>query len=185
MTWSSVSYLIDSFANSVDEYTLQPNQIWRLWEWNSNIDECAQHMMFRVDVDPGEIVTIRSTYNVFGYPFELMQPTPIHFELEAPNVPSFESYAMCSDLNQGDVDTISRSQLKEAASNGLISEATAEQLLSSNEEFYYITTNSKMVVGDNIDESNSSTDCMDQEINNSEIISSVFSRHIKIETLKS
>ena len=61
LTWTAVSFLIDSFANSVDEYSLQPNHIWRLWEWNNNIDECAQHMLFRVDVDPGETVTIRTT----------------------------------------------------------------------------------------------------------------------------
>ena len=182
LTWTAVSFLIDSFANSVDEYSLQPNHIWRLWEWNNNIDECAQHMLFRVDVDPGETVTIRTTYNVFGYPFELMQPIPIYFVLTAPDAPSSSSSVMSIGPNQnGNVESISRTQLIEAVSEGLISESTAERLLSSNDDVFYIAMNTvnmtvvENVVSSNVD-SSGDLDYVVQEIDRAQMIAHVFNR---------
>ena len=182
LTWTAVSFLIDSFANSVDEYSLQPNHIWRLWEWNNNIDECAQHMLFRVDVDPGETVTIRTTYNVFGYPFELMQPIPIYFVLTAPDAPSSSSSMMSIGPNQnGNVESISRTQLIEAVSEGLISESTAERLLSSNDDVFYIAMNTvdmtvvENVVSSNVD-SSGDLDYVVQEIDRAQMIAHVFNR---------
>ena len=182
LTWTAVSFLIDSFANSVDEYSLQPNHIWRLWEWNNNIDECAQHMLFRVDVDPGETVTIKTTYNVFGYPFELMQPIPIYFVLTAPDAPSSSSSVMSIGPNQnGNVESISRTQLIEAVSEGLISESTAERLLSSNDDVFYIAMNTvdmtvvENVVSSNVD-SSGDLDYVVQEIDRAQMIAHVFNR---------
>lgn len=182
LTWTAVSFLIDSFANSVDEYSLQPNHIWRLWEWNNNIDECAQHMLFRVDVDPGETVTIRTTYNVFGYPFELMQPIPIYFVLTAPDAPSSSSSVMSIGPNQnGNVESISRTQLIEAVSEGFISESTAERLLSSNDDVFYIAMNTvdmtvvENVVSSNVD-SSGDLDYVVQEIDRAQMIAHVFNR---------
>ena len=182
LTWTAVSFLIDSFANSVDEYSLQPNHIWRLWEWNNNIDEYAQHMLFRVDVDPGETVTIRTTYNVFGYPFELMQPIPIYFVLTAPDAPSSSSSVMSIGPNQnGNVESISRTQLIEAVSEGFISESTAERLLSSNDDVFYIAMNTvdmtvvENVVSSNVD-SSGDLDYVVQEIDRAQMIAHVFNR---------
>ena len=182
LTWTAVSFLIDSFANSVDEYSLQPNHIWRLWEWNNNIDECAQHMLFRVDVDPGETVTIKTTYNVFGYPFELMQPIPIYFVLTAPDAPSSSSSVMSIGPNlNGNVESISRTQLIEAVSEGLISESTAERLLSSNDDVFYIAMNTvdmtvvENVVSSNVD-SSGDLDYVVQEIDRAQMIAHVFNR---------
>lgn len=182
LTWTAVSFLIDSFANSVDEYSLQPNHIWRLWEWNNNIDECAQHMLFRVDVDPGETVTIRTTYNVFGYPFELMQPIPIYFVLTAPDAQSSSSSVMSIGPNQnGNVESISRTQLIEVVSEGFISESTAERLLSSNDDVFYIAMNTvdmtvvENVVSSNVD-SSGDLDYVVQEIDRAQMIAHVFNR---------
>lgn len=184
LAWTSVSFLIDAFVNAVDEASLQPNHIWRLWEWDKNLDECAQHMMFRVNVDPNEVVTIRTSYNVFGYPFELMQPIPIHFELEAPPAPSDTSSTMFSDSNPNEnVIEISRDQLKEVASRGLITEATAERLLSYDDDTFYIAINTVDMIVDG-DDSVQSVDFIEysnvdyilHEIDRSEMIAHVFDR---------
>lgn len=37
LTWTAVSFLIDAFVNAVDESSIQPNHIWRLWEWDKNL----------------------------------------------------------------------------------------------------------------------------------------------------
>ena len=184
LTWTAVSFLIDAFVNAVDEASLQPNHIWRLWEWDKNLDECAQHMMFRVDVDPNEEVTIRTSYNVFGYPFELMQPIPIYVKLEAPPAPSSTSLAMFSDSNLNEnLIEITRDQLKEAVSRGQITESTAERLLSYDDDTFYVAINTVdmiMASDDSVQSVDSSeynnVDYILHEIDRSEMIAHVFDR---------
>ena len=179
LTWTLASSLISAMSNGADEYQLTASHIWRLWEWNNCIDECAQHMLFRADITPGESVSIRVYYNVFGYPFELMQTVaPLTYIINAPSVNSSSALS-----NSENVHTISRDQLQEYASEGMISDDTATRLLSTNENTFYMTLDSVTIVPDDSTESiegkTSATELqavIDSEIQRSEMIIHVFER---------
>ena len=182
LTWTAVSFLIDSFANAVDESSTHANKIWRLWEWDKKLDECAQHMMFRADVYPNEAVTLKTSYAVFGYPFELMQPIPIHFIIRAPAAPNASQVVFSDSNHSGKIIEITRNQLEEAKMNGSISEITAERLLSSNEDVFYAAINTvEMATNDEdsevwVDSSRGGMDVIRREIDRSEMIAHVFDR---------
>lgn len=146
--WSAIG-LINAFRSTVNSQSTTNTNVWRSWNWPSDIKDTGQFFWFLVDVNPSQTVQISHEYMVFGPGYELLSAGKGYRNLNAPGPQSLTM--MIENWNPGmmsdeekekyGIEEIPLEQIEERAAELNISSATLEELYKSGEQVIYFAHN--------------------------------------------
>ncbi len=139
--WSVVS-LIAAFVNTTDSSTTQSDRLYRGWDWTSDKADVGQFFWFIVDVKPNKTTKISSDYYLLGPGYELLDAGLAYYNLTASSGRGSQITMNPETMSDAErkacgIETISRQDFIDRASELNISDRSQDEFLNSDDEFFY------------------------------------------------
>lgn len=145
LLWSSGSAIAAILGAGMSE-AVEDDDMWVEWSWGDWITSTCQQFMFEVRVEPGEAVSLSVEYMTIGIRYNYLSAGVHTYSFTAPGssaTASFNPESMGdSELEEYGITKVTREQLTEDAAIASIVGPLLDNLLSTDEDVFFIATNS-------------------------------------------